>query len=109
VGDSVARDVLMAKQADVFAIWAAYGAQHDRRVYDDLVRISHWTAKDVALEQELRRRAEAVKPDFTAHHSFAEVLIPTRHSGAGPRALRDRGHANHRVGSCGSFPTFIHV
>ena len=66
----------MAKQADVFAIWVAYGAQHDRRVYDDLVRISHWTAKDVALEQELRRRAEAVKPDFTAHHSFAEVLIP---------------------------------
>jgi FMN phosphatase YigB (HAD superfamily) len=76
VGDSVARDVLMAKQANVFAIWAAYGSQHDPRMYDDLVRISHWTAKDVALEYELRRRAKAARPDFIAYHSFADVLIP---------------------------------
>jgi phosphoglycolate phosphatase len=43
VGDSIARDVLMAKRARVFAIWAAYGARHDRRVYADLVRVTHWT------------------------------------------------------------------
>jgi phosphoglycolate phosphatase len=44
VGDSIARDILMAKQAGVFAIWAAYGAEHDPVVFNDLVRISHWTA-----------------------------------------------------------------
>ena len=38
VGDSVARDVLMAKRANVFAIWAAYGAQHPPVMYGDLVR-----------------------------------------------------------------------
>jgi phosphoglycolate phosphatase len=41
VGDSVARDVLMAKRAGVFAIWAEYGAKHDNDSYAALVRISH--------------------------------------------------------------------
>src|ERR1700730_2095588 len=33
VGDSIARDVLMAKRANVFVIWAAYGAHHDPTLY----------------------------------------------------------------------------
>jgi len=74
VGDSVARDILMAKRANVFAIWAAYGAQHDPAMYNDLVRISHWTSEDIAREQKLRDEAKRMKPDYIARNSFAEVL-----------------------------------
>lgn len=46
VGDSLSKDVLMAKRANCFAIWAKYGAHTDREMYDRLIRISHWTAED---------------------------------------------------------------
>lgn len=74
VGDSVARDMLMAKRAGVFSIWAAYGAQHDPELYRKLVRISHWTADEVAREQRLQEEAKNIRPDYVARTSFAEVL-----------------------------------
>ena len=73
VGDSVARDILMAKRAGVFAIWAAYGTTHDAAMYEALVRISHWTSEEIAREHELRREAKSVQPDYVARKSFAEV------------------------------------
>jgi phosphoglycolate phosphatase len=75
VGDSVARDMLMAKRAGVFAIWAAYGAEHNAALYGALVRISHWTSDEVAREQILRDEAKAIQPDYVAWSSFAEVGI----------------------------------
>lgn len=74
VGDSVALDVLMAKRAGVFAIWAAYGAEHDPVDYERLVRISHWTAEDVAREKKLKLEASGVAPEYTCTKSFHEVL-----------------------------------
>lgn len=78
IGDSVAKDVLMAKEAGVFAIWARYGAQHDPKIYEKLVRISHWTPEDVEREKKLARIGASVKPDFIAAHSFGEILRPLR-------------------------------
>ena len=74
VGDSVARDVLMAKRANVFAIWAAYGAQHPPLMYSELVRVSHWTAEEIALEESLKAQAKNIRPDYIARNSFAEVI-----------------------------------
>jgi phosphoglycolate phosphatase len=74
IGDSIARDILMAKRANVFSIWAAYGARHSRRMYSRLVRISHWTNEEVVLEQRLTKEAERIQPDYVAYRSFAEVL-----------------------------------
>jgi phosphoglycolate phosphatase-like HAD superfamily hydrolase len=74
VGDSVARDILMAKRAGVFSIWAAYGAWHDPKMYADLVRISHWTSDEVAREERLKEEAKNIKPDYIASRSFEEVL-----------------------------------
>ena len=74
VGDSIARDILMAKRADVFSIWAAYGAAHDPAQYGKLVRISHWTAEEVATELQLKEAAKSILPDYVARSSFAEVL-----------------------------------
>lgn len=73
VGDSIARDMLMAKRAGVYAIWAAYGAEHPPAMYSALVRVSHWTAEEVAREQRLKDEARTIKPDYVAHSSFAEV------------------------------------
>ena len=73
VGDSVARDMLMAKRAGVFAIWAAYGAEHSSAMYGALVRISHWTPEEVARERGLKDEAKAIQPDYIARSSFAEV------------------------------------
>ena len=75
VGDSVARDILMAKRAHVFAIWASYGAHHNATLYDALVRISHWTAEEVAREHILKEEAKNIAPDFIARRSFEEVLV----------------------------------
>lgn len=74
VGDSIARDILMAKRAGVYAIWAAYGSAHTPTMYDALVRISHWSAEEVALEQRLKQEASSIEPDYVARFSFAEVL-----------------------------------
>lgn len=74
VGDSIARDILMARRAGVFAIWAEYGAKHDHRLYADLVRVTHWTPDEIAREEKLRVEARSIRPDYTASSSFLEVL-----------------------------------
>lgn len=75
VGDSIAKDVMMAKDAGVFAIWAKYGATHDRSDYEALVRVSHWTAQDVEFEKSLNARAKDVAPDFVANDGFWQVAV----------------------------------
>ena len=74
VGDSIAKDVLMAKGADVFAIWAHYGANFNKELYQKLVRVSHWTPEDVAREMELKEMAQGVRPDYVLENSFQEIL-----------------------------------
>jgi phosphoglycolate phosphatase len=74
VGDSIARDVLMAKRANVFSIWAAYGAEHSPAMYQALVRISHWTREEISRERQFRDEAKSMSPDFIAHRGFSEVL-----------------------------------
>jgi phosphoglycolate phosphatase len=74
IGDSIARDVLMAKRAGVFAVWAAYGAEHSPIMYEALERISHWTPEEVERERQLRDEAKTISPDLIAHREFAEVL-----------------------------------
>ena len=75
-GDSMARDVLMAKKANVFAIWAAYGARHDSDEYEKLVRITHWTPEDVEREKQIAKQAQNIRSDFVAENSFADILQP---------------------------------
>ena len=76
VGDSIAHDIMMAKEAGVFAIWAAYGTERDLKEWEKLVRITHWTPKDVTREKQLREAAQEFKPDFVAESSFSEILQP---------------------------------
>lgn len=73
VGDSISRDMLMAKRAGVFSIWAEYGTKRDPETYAALVRVTHWTPDEVVREKKNSEEAKSIKPDFVAHNSFAEV------------------------------------
>ncbi|MGH6856247.1 MAG: HAD family hydrolase [Methylocella sp.] len=73
IGDSIARDVLMARKANVFAVWAAYGSKHDPAIYKALVRVSHWTEVEVARERQLIEEAKSCRPDYTVE-IFADII-----------------------------------
>lgn len=72
VGDSIARDIVMAKSAGVLAVWARYGAHPDPRLWSVLVKVTHWTAEDVSREAELKKAAATIRPDVIID-SFAEL------------------------------------
>jgi len=74
VGDSLAKDILMAKRAGCFAIWAKYGAHTDRVMYERLIRVSHWTAEDIQREKNYALEAESIKPDFVCERSLDELV-----------------------------------
>jgi phosphoglycolate phosphatase len=83
VGDSLIRDVAMAKEAGVKAVWARYGTRYDTSLWDLLVAVTHWTPRDVEREARLKEAYRDVKPDVTIE-SFSEVasimgLLPTRY------------------------------
>jgi phosphoglycolate phosphatase-like HAD superfamily hydrolase len=73
IGDSLSRDISMAKGAGVVAVWAKYGTNYDRELWKTLVRITHWTDEDVKREEQLRHRAEQTAPDYTVG-SFGDLL-----------------------------------
>lgn len=74
VGDSIARDMLMAHDANVASVWAKYGVKLDSENYAKLVRVTHWTDEDVAREKALAVRVKDFKPDFVLENSFAEIV-----------------------------------
>lgn len=74
VGDSVARDILMAKTAGVLAIWAKYGTIRPEDQYQHLVRISHWTSEDVERETKFKERAKKIHPDYVLENGFSEIV-----------------------------------
>lgn len=74
VGDSMARDIVMARDAGVFAIWAKYGISHTTEYYEKLVRVTHWTDEDVTRERKLGERARSIKADFVLRNDFGDIL-----------------------------------
>ena len=78
VGDSVARDVFMAKETGVFAIWAKYGAFHREEEYEQLVRISHWTEEDGMRERKLKEKTKRIEADYVLANSFGEIFDALR-------------------------------
>lgn len=76
VGDSLTKDVYMAKKAGVPAILCKYPPRQDAaELYEKLNAISSWTESEFQREAELKRECtrENIQPDYTIH-SFAEIL-----------------------------------
>ena len=74
VGDSIARDVGMAKNAGLWSAWAEYGTRFDRKLWERLVRVTHWTAEDVARAEAAEAKHHYVKPDVVLNQDFSEIL-----------------------------------
>jgi phosphoglycolate phosphatase-like HAD superfamily hydrolase len=73
VGDSLTRDVSMAKLAGAKAVWARYGTLYEEELWTLLVAITHWSEEDVRFEEEVRKRFDRIQPDYVID-SFSEVL-----------------------------------
>jgi len=73
VGDSLARDMSMAKRAGIFAVWAQYGTEYNRDLWPILARVTHWSDADVARETQLKELYRHVEPDISIQ-SFDQLL-----------------------------------
>jgi FMN phosphatase YigB (HAD superfamily) len=73
VGDNLMKDVAMAFDCGVDAVWAKYGQAHKRPEYKLLQDVTHWTTEEVEREQKIRER-EHVDPNFILVERFSEIL-----------------------------------
>jgi FMN phosphatase YigB (HAD superfamily) len=74
VGDSISRDIGMAKEAGVWAAWAQYGAAFDPELGNRLARVTHWSEEDVLWASEAQTRFGKVKPDRILRESMSEIF-----------------------------------
>lgn len=73
VGDSLGRDVRMAKSAGLWTAWARYGTRHDPRDWQRVVDVSPWTAAQRA-QACVHAPLPETTPDFVLHETFEELL-----------------------------------
>lgn len=73
IGDSLTKDISMAKSVGMTAVWANYGRRFSPDCWDILVRITHWTEDDVKKEEQLKKAFSNVKPDYTVE-CFSDLL-----------------------------------
>ena len=69
IGDSLSKDMLMAKQAGIMSIWCDFPRDDIQDLYSKLIDISHWKERDFQLEQQYKNEWEinGYKPDYTIH------------------------------------------
>lgn len=73
VGDSIVRDVYMAKQAGVCSAWAKYGTLYVKTLWPQLVRVTHWSEADVEREKIISEQARGTEPDCVLE-LFGDIL-----------------------------------
>lgn len=77
IGDSMTKDIYMAKRAEVTAVLCKYPTSEKVQtdLYKKLVAISHWTTEDFKKEQEIKElcKKENIYPDYIIN-SFDEIL-----------------------------------
>lgn len=88
VGDSLFKDVAMARDAGVFDVHAKYGESQGKPEYSLLQRVSHWTEEDVQREAVITAKGHSFEPSACLKDSFAEIFIHCEFE-AFPNALRD--------------------
>jgi phosphoglycolate phosphatase len=71
VGDSLLKDIAMAQDAGVTDVYAEYGRVQDKREYELLQQVSHWTEEMVQREKVTSKRE--VKPTFSIE-KFSDVI-----------------------------------
>ena len=72
VGDSLFKDVAMAKDAGVSDAWAKYGQSQSTAGYQLLREVTHWTDADVEREKKISEKE--VKPTLELPTSFSDIF-----------------------------------
>ncbi len=72
VGDSLVKDIAMAKDVNVMDVHAAYGIAHKKEEYELLREVTHWTEEMVQREKTIE--CKDVKPTFELKSCFGELL-----------------------------------
>lgn len=67
IGDSLSKDMLMARKAGVGSVWCCIPTDNPPGLYEKLMRISHWSKEDCEREKQYKREWEekGYTPDFT--------------------------------------------
>lgn len=73
IGDSLVKDISMANGAGIDSVFASYGKQHERKYWDILVSITHWSDYDVKREIELKNAYSLEKPRYKIE-KFEDIL-----------------------------------
>ncbi len=72
VGDSLVKDIAMAKDANVTDVHAAYGMVDKKEEYELLREVTHWTEEMVQREKSIGHKE--VKPTFELKSCFEELM-----------------------------------
>ena len=75
VGDSLFKDVAMARDVGVYDIHAQYGESQRRPEYALLQRVSHWTDADVQREKAITAKGHTFPPSAVLKDTFAEIYM----------------------------------
>lgn len=70
IGDSLLKDIAMAQDAGVLDVFAEYGRVQDKREYELLQQVSHWTEDMVQKERKTSKRD--ISPTFSVGQ-FSEI------------------------------------
>ncbi len=73
VGDSLMKDIAMAKDVGMFDVFAEYGLVQDHKAYSLLQQVSHWDERDVERERRINERPN-VTPSYVLHKRFDEIF-----------------------------------
>ncbi|WP_254526721.1 MULTISPECIES: HAD family hydrolase [unclassified Sphingobacterium] len=76
IGDKLARDIFMAKEAGITSVYAHYGDKTDGAEYDLLREVTHWSNEDV--EREIKFKADfkgkTIIPDVVLDKTIKELM-----------------------------------
>ncbi len=72
IGDNLARDVLMARDAGIAGAWARYGTLRHPDDEALLARLCHWTTEATSADQAVT--PEIADPQIVLEHNLAEIL-----------------------------------
>ncbi|MBR1223018.1 HAD family hydrolase [Bradyrhizobium sp. U87765 SZCCT0131] len=75
VGDSLFKDVAMARDVGLLDVHAQYGESQRRPEYGLLQRVSHWTEADVQRESAITSKGLDFTPSIVLKDAFAEIFI----------------------------------
>lgn len=72
IGDSLTKDIKMAKDIGIIDVHAQYGLSHHTNEYELLRKVTHWTDEEV--EKEKNTTKEHIEPTYVLKASFSELL-----------------------------------